>query len=497
MGTTCCKSVKREEYELPDELPKIGKLYDRGSILTINPSYFILEKSKSLKRDYTFKDKLGQGAYGVVYKVIHNATGQARAIKWISRSQVTEDAEKKFIYEINILKCLDYPGIMKIYGFAADTNGFSIISEFLPGGELFDAITNRKCFTEADAAYVMKQLLAAISYCHSKNIIHRDLKPENVLIDSISDNKLNVKIIDFGTALICKPNTMVTEKVGTIYYIAPEVLKGNYTSKCDVWSLGIIMYILLSGYPPFNGETDQEILEAIDKGTLVFPSQSWDGVSADAKDLICRMLSYDPEKRITAGEAFQHNWFQICCSNKLDLVQGEKVLLSLKNFNAKSKLQKAAMMFIATQLMSKQERDQLRGVFVALDKNGDGKLTRSELVSGYSRIFRSDSLATREVDEMLKVVDMNDNGEIDYSEFLIAAANKKKLLTLQNVKEAFEAFDLNGNGYISHDELKEVLGPGKKIDEKVWTEIIKEVDTNGDGKISYAEFEGMMMKHLS
>lgn len=159
---------------------------------------------------------------------------------------------------------------MKIYEFATDPKGYCIVSEFITGGELFDELVKTGQFNEKDAAIIMRQLLSAITYCHSKNIAHRDLKPENILIDPYEGNPLNVKIIDFGTALICPPNSNINGVTGTPYYIAPEVLLRRYTPKCDVWSLGVIMYILLSGMPPFNGETDDDIMENIKKGKFSF-----------------------------------------------------------------------------------------------------------------------------------------------------------------------------------------------------------------------------------
>eukprot|EP00826_Nyctotherus_ovalis_P041211 TRINITY_DN4122_c0_g2_i4.p2 TRINITY_DN4122_c0_g2~~TRINITY_DN4122_c0_g2_i4.p2 ORF type:complete len:228 (-),score=72.53 TRINITY_DN4122_c0_g2_i4:666-1349(-) len=190
-------------------------------------------------------------------------------------------------------------------------------SRFITGGELFDEIIKRKYMSESDAAHIVKQLLSAVTYCHSRGVVHRDLKPENVLIDSIgADGKINVKVIDFGAALFVPPSVKMVERLGTPYYIAPEVLNGNYNEKCDIWSIGVILYILLSGHPPFNGENDEEIMRAVKQGKYHFKSilpitegPTWSNVSDAAKDLIRQMLAYDPEKRITAEQAYKHKWF--------------------------------------------------------------------------------------------------------------------------------------------------------------------------------------------
>ena len=467
-----------------------------ASMTPITPSRFVKENSENLESDYEIQQVLGNGAFGVVYKAIHKKSTELRAIKHIIRAKAKTNIEEKLRHEIDILKHLDHPSIMKIYEFSANRKGYFIVSEYISGGELFDEIAKKKHFSEEDAAYIMRQLIGAISYCHSRNIIHRDLKPENILINSIEDDKINVKIIDFGNALICSPDKTVSERVGTIYYVAPEILKGQYTSKCDIWSLGVIMYVLLSGQAPFNGKSDKKIFAAILKGDINFSSKIWKGVSNEAKDLIRQMLTYDQDKRITAIEAYNHSWLQICKPQKLDPEQAKEALQNFKSFNAQTKLQRAAMMFIVTQLMTKQERDKLQNIFMALDKDGDGKLTHDEMADGYTSFFSNELLASKELEELIKGLGINKDRKINYSEFLLAAANKKKLLTLKNIQEAFAVFDIDNCGYIAPEELKVVLGPGKKYDEKIWKQIVAEVDTNGVGKISYEVFESLLMKYV-
>ncbi len=162
---------------------------------------------------------------------------------------------------------------MKIFEFASDQTYYYIVSEYIPGGELFDEIIRRKYLSEEDGAYVIKQVLSAVTYCHAKGVVHRDLKPENILIDSVSsEGKINVKVIDFGTALFFRSETKLRETLGTPYYIAPEVLLDTYNEKCDVWSIGVILFVLLSGTAPFNGVGDDDILESVKRGAFAFKS---------------------------------------------------------------------------------------------------------------------------------------------------------------------------------------------------------------------------------
>lgn len=508
MGIVACCSITTTDesggYPEPNRSPLSPysgiprSLASRANGFTpITPSRFVRDTSETLENAYDIVKTLGTGAFGVVYKAVHKVSGELRAIKHIARTNTRNLSEDKLLHEIDILKHLDHPNIMKIFEFAANKKGYFIISEYIAGGELFDEIAQRKKFSEVDAAYIMRQLLGAISYCHSRNVIHRDLKPENILINSIEDDKINVKIIDFGNALVSPPDKIICEKVGTVYYVAPEILMGNYTSTCDIWSLGVIMYVLLSGKAPFNGRADKDILNSVVKGKFGFPSLLWDSISQEAKDLVKKMLTYEPSARITAIEAYNHPWLKICKPSNFDPLLTKEALINFRSFNAQTRLQRAAMMFIATQLMTKQERDKLQGIFLALDKDGDGKLTHREIANGYVSFFKDKLSAEKEVKDLLKDLSINGDKKINYSEFLLAAANKEKLLTLKNIKEAFSAFDIDKCGYIAPEELKTVLGPGKKYDEKVWKELVAEVDTKGVGKISYEVFENLLMKYVA
>ena len=198
---------------------------------------------------------LGSGAFGEVRVCGHRENGAQRAVKVLRKSHMDEDEKRMFFNEINILKDLDHPNILKMYEFFEDDKRYYIVTDICKGGELFDEIVARGKFTEKDASVLMKQVLGCINYCHTNNIVHRDLKPENILLES---NKAfdQIKIIDFGTSLVIQDGEKLDEKLGTPYYIAPEVLAKNYGSKCDIWSCGVITYIILSGIPPFNGASD-------------------------------------------------------------------------------------------------------------------------------------------------------------------------------------------------------------------------------------------------
>ena len=404
-----------------------------------------------------------------------------------------EDEKKMLFNEINNLKDLDHPNILKMYEFFEDEKRYYIVTDICKGGELFDEIVARGKFSEKDAALLMKQVLSCINYCHSNKIVHRDLKPENILLEQNKEFD-QIKIIDFGTSLVFDENKKLDEKLGTPYYIAPEVLAKNYGPKCDIWSCGVITYITLSGIPPFNGASDQEIMKKVKSGKFSFADPVWATMSADAKDFITQLLTLDDKKRPSAEEALKHPW--IAEANKLanQSVSGDiamNALTNLQSFNADSKLKQATYAFNASQLLNKQEKEQIDKVFRAMDINGDGKLSKDEIQQGFAQYFGR-SLDDKEVDEMFEKVDADGSGAIDYSEFVVATMNEKNMLSNNKLQTAFKMFDKDGGGSISTDEIKQVLSFGQNLDEKVIAEVIKQVDANGDGEISFEEFAEMM-----
>lgn len=279
---------------------------DKFKDLTIKKSNFISFKKGSISKEYTFGKSLGSGSFGTVREAIHKITGNVRAVKILKKSE--QDEEKLFL-EVDILARLSHPNIMQIYEFYDDNTNFYIVSEYCPGGELFDCITEKGVFTEKEACFLMKQILSGICYSHENKVVHRDLKPENILLDDKSDNPI-LKLIDWGGARYFLKHKKMNRINGTPYYIAPEVLAESYDEKCDVWSCGVILYILLCGYPPFNGESDSDIMMSVRKGKYDFPVEEWATVSKDAKDLVNKMLTYDPKKRFSAKDCLSHSWIE-------------------------------------------------------------------------------------------------------------------------------------------------------------------------------------------
>lgn len=459
--------------------------------IKISKGNFVNFKKGMIENDYIIGEECGSGAFATVRKVKSKVTGQIRALKIIKKSK-NQDSARMYL-EVEILKKLIHPNIMQIFEFYEDKKNFYIITEICEGGELFDQIVQKGSFTEDEAAKVVKQILSAVNYIHSNNIVHRDLKPENILLDTAKNNI--IKIIDWGTARFFEKNKKMNKVSGTPYYIAPEVLFEKYDEKCDVWSVGIIMYILLCGYPPFNGDNDNEILNKIKIGKFVFPAEEWSGVSEEAKDLINCMLRFNPSERLSAADCLKHAWFQDHVTKKVDATLSTRCLENMKKFHAERKLQQAALTYIVNHLLTKEEKNELLELFQSFDKNGDGVLSKEEIYEGYKATL-GELEAQREVERIMGEIDIDKSGTIDYNEFLIAATNRQSVLNKEKLEQTFKMFDKDGNGSISLDEIRSILG-NSFTDQKSLEAIIKECDTNGDGEISMTEFKEMMNKLLN
>lgn len=478
----------------------------RPSLSAIEPGMFIQQQKGSLGERYHRERRLGSGAYGEVWLCRDRQTNAERAVKFIKKASVTITPGATFLEEVQVVKSLDHPNIMKLYEIFGDKKYYYLVMEVYRGGELFDEIITRQKFSECDAAEVMKQVLSGVSYLHKHHIVHRDLKPENLLLESKSKDAL-IKIVDFGLSATFDPAKKMKDRLGTAYYIAPEVLRKKYDEKCDVWSLGVILFILLCGYPPFGGSSDQEILKRVEKGKFTFDPQDWANISSEVKDLIKAMLEYDPTKRISATDALQHPWVRNYADDKtkkdkLDAPLLFNALTNMKKFHASQKLASAALLFMGSKLTTQEETKELTAIFSNLDTNHDGQLDRSELIAGYSQLMKlkddgESSVAMsleaiqEEVDKILDSVDFDKNGYIEYSEFVTVAMDKQVLLSKGRLRAAFNMFDVDGSGSIAAEELRRIL---KDVDDSQWHDIMKEVDQNGDGEVDFEEFVAMMQK---
>lgn len=458
------------------------KALEKKTSVRFNKQFFVGKTEGEITKFYDVVKQLGKGSYGRVYQVKNKTTGEFRACKQLSKSNINN--LEKFNREIEILIKTDHPNIIKLYEVFEDSRFLYLIMEECTGGELFDRILDHiqkgKMYSEKDAANIFKQLMSAIAYCHSNQICHRDLKPENMLYSTKEDNSL-IKVIDFGLSRIVTEKQMKT-KVGTAYYVSPEVLNGNYDDRCDIWSAGVILYILLSGEPPFNGPNDNEIYRKICKMHFEFPKEKWCKISKDAIDLIKKMLT--PEaKRLTAQEVLEHPWFK-----KVETqpeIQLDFNTDKFKNYIHMNHLKKIVLTYIATRLKDNEVKH-LRETFEAFDKNSDGSITLEELREGLTKMGGDIS----NVDEIFKSMDTDKSGKIDYTEWLAATLDEKSYLKEARLFEVFKAFDKDESGKISKEELMKLLQV--EDDPERINKIMEDIDKNKDGYIDYNEFLDMM-----
>ncbi|KAM3140347.1 hypothetical protein pb186bvf_007507 [Paramecium bursaria] len=291
-------------------------------------------KTSNIKDAYKFDKVLGEGSYAVVRKGIRKQDNQEFAIKIIEKASLESDDHLAIQSEVEIMSQIDHPNIVKLYEVYDEKTKLNLVLELMTGGELFDRIVEKETYNEKEAADVIRPIVDAIRYCHSMGVVHRDLKPENLLYTS-PEPDATIKISDFGVAKVISDDLMITA-CGTPGYVAPEILIGSgYDLAVDYWSIGVILYVLLCGYPPFYEESNEKLFELIKKGKVDFSGQEWKKISNEAKDLIQRLLEVDPGKRYKADQIIKHPWITGEKASTKDL---SEVTEKLREFNARRKL---------------------------------------------------------------------------------------------------------------------------------------------------------------
>ncbi|XP_071975311.1 calcium/calmodulin-dependent protein kinase type II subunit delta isoform X4 [Engystomops pustulosus] len=293
--------------------------------------------------EYQLFEELGKGAFSVVKRCMKITTGQEYAAKIINTKKLSARDHQKLEREARICRLLKHPNIVRLHDSISEEGYHYLVFDLVTGGELFEDIVAREYYSEADASHCIQQILEAVLHCHQMGVVHRDLKPENLLLASKSKGAA-VKLADFGLAIEVQGDQQAWFGfAGTPGYLSPEVLrKDPYGKPVDMWACGVILYILLVGYPPFWDEDQHRLYQQIKAGAYDFPSPEWDTVTPEAKDLINKMLTINPAKRITASEALKHPW--ICQrSTVASMMHRQETVDCLKKFNARRKLKGAIL----------------------------------------------------------------------------------------------------------------------------------------------------------
>ncbi|KAJ6707649.1 SERINE/THREONINE-PROTEIN KINASE [Salix viminalis] len=474
--------------------------------ISSRPKWVLPSKTQNLRDHYNIGRKLGQGQFGTTFLCTNKTSGKEYACKSIPKRKLLCKEDYEDVWrEIQIMHHLsEHPHVVRISGAYEDIACVHLVMELCEGGELFDRIVKKGHYSEREAAKLIKTIVGVVEACHSLGVMHRDLKPENFLFHSVEEDA-PLKATDFGLSVFYKPELLAVhtsplfsqshssetffDVVGSPYYVAPEVLCKHYGPEADVWSVGIILYILLSGVPPFWAETEKGIFKQILQGKLDFASEPWPSISGSAKDLIRKMLERNPKKRITAHEVLCHPWIvddRIAPDKPLD----SAVLSRLKQFSAMNKLKKMALHVIAERL-SEEEIGGLKELFKMIDTDNSGSITFDELKEGLKRV--GSELMESEIKDLMDAADIDNSGTIDYGEFLAATVHLNKLEREENLASAFSFFDKDGSGYITIDELQQACKQFG-LSELHLDEMIKEIDQDNDGQIDYGEFAAMMRR---
>lgn len=317
------------------------------------------QSSNNFRENYKLGAVLGKGAFSEVKEGTSLKDKKSYAIKIVTKKKLTPEDETALKDEIDILTNLDHKHIIRLYEVFDEDAYYYLVTERMMGGELFDRIVAKAYYNEKEARDTCKIIFEAMAYIHKKHIAHRDLKPENLLLMSEHSDS-DIKLADFGFAKKAVDEECLTTQCGTPGYVSPEILEGvRYGTKADMWSLGVIVYILLGGYPPFIEENQRELFRKIRRGQYEFHDEYWGGVSKDAKDLISSLLSVDPKQRLTSEEALRHRWI---CGDDAELEKFDLGvnLAELRKFNAKRKFKAAAIAVIAQNKITSLGKDFLQ-----------------------------------------------------------------------------------------------------------------------------------------
>jgi calcium-dependent protein kinase len=504
--------------------------------LKVKINDLILEHQTSPWNHYKEIVVLGSGTYGTVKKVclIKNPS-TIRAMKIISKEYIIKGVNhSKLIDEIKILKKLDHPNIMKIYEFFFDDKNFYIISDFCDQGDLLGKLEKLGTMNEIVVKFLMEQIFNAVAYLHSKKVLHGDIKLENILLyTATSKNKgrrftsinldinemidlrkelnrsksvtkrsknyindmLNyeIKLIDFGCSKYFvnkNRHRQLRGIIGSTLYCSPEVVDDLYDELSDEWSCGVLMYILLSGEPPFQGETEDEIFKQIKKCNYSFKSGAFKEVSYNCKNLIKRLLEPNKKKRIKASEALRHPFFTEFFNPSKAMTENKDLSILKKLINHKkstSKFHEATYAFICNNFISIDEEKKLREVFRYIDKDGKNALSKLNLKECLKEI--NINLSDEELELVFKILDANQSNAIEYQEFLRATCDKNSLLTEENLKNTFLVLSQGkGKEFINGNDIKKFIFHDLNIEDNILNEYLEQFGMKNGEKMDFKQF---------
>ena len=575
------------------------------SELPITSKYAIIRKDCSPLEDYDIISRLGEGTYGKVFKVRNKTSKIIRAMKQISKYNMSDIGQNKIMEEIEILKKLNHIYIIKLYEYYVTKDFIYLINELSNEGDLQSKFSKIKIFPESIAKIIMFQIFKALQYLNEKSIIHGDLKLENILVvsynnnDNINETKNNkktdgfieaikhdmkiineelntlpktntfnkfdqkyinnfnknlkefkqkqninsygtnikfpnnfhaiskqenkikeginknkeksnkpniihinsrkfhiynygIKLIDFGCSKIfTRTRKYFNDIVGTLVYCSPEVLLGDYDKSCDIWSCGVILYYLLSGYFPFYGQTEDGITNKIIESKFEFDIKEFNNISEEAKDLIKKCLKKDKNKRITVQQALEHPFFDEIKNVTTFTEEEKEILKKLKKLGKHSKFYQLVLTYFSYNFSDNKLLKELNQLFNKLDKKTDYKITKNELYKAFKEA--NIEITIKEIENIINSMDFDANGDIDYEEFIRMCIPQEKLFTENNLRKAFRMFDSENKGVITPLKIIDFIESYKAIPEELKSHIKKEIIDFAEDIMDYDDFKAFML----
>ena len=462
---------------------------------SLRSSSYILDKfsiQKDFRKKYEYQALIGSGAFGKVRLYLDRDSRSFKyAIKTIKKNIFKKHSIDSIKREVDILRSMDHPNIVKYFETYEDECYLHIVMEYIAGDNLFRVLTDQKGFkfTERTISKIMTCLLKAVLFLHHNGIIHRDIKPENIVFVE-PDNFKALKLIDFGLS-IQQNAKKDNRRVGTPYYMSPEMVRGNFNYASDVWSIGVILFIMVTGKQPFRGKSKEEVFDKIKKGAYDKNILNKAKCSKEVKDLIKKMLVTEHSKRITVESALDHIWFKQFEKNKnINLVVDQEIIDSLKQFQYQNIFQKEIRFYLA-KLCSDKEIIKLKNAFLAIDKDNSGEIEYEEIPKIFSEL--NIKASDTELKNIFSSMDFHCDGKVNYSEFLAATISTINFNKEEKLWSAFKYFDTTDSGYITLDSVMDALNnSGVIIDEEGLKKTFNELQKK-EKKINFNEFKAIAL----
>lgn len=471
--------------------------------------------------EYELGKRLGAGTFGTVFEATRKSTGELFAVKRMPKRFASPGVlERYFVRRIrNEVDICNHLGrslnVAYLYAAYEDDKNVDLVMELCTGGELWDAIKVRGgAYSERDAARLVGEVLRTVAQCHSAGVLMRDVKPENFLFASPHPDA-PLKAIDFGISVFCNPDQEVDMRAGTPIYIAPDVLRCRYSHPADMWSVGIVAYMLLTGRLPFTGEEGDEVAElymskhvynnkdvfrAVLYADLDFESSPWDVISPEARELVSSLLHREADKRPTAEEALRHPWLTAIGSSSA-VPLGDSIVQRLQRYGTYGRLKQAALRKVAHAALAHYSQpglpEALQAAFAAMDRQGTGRIAlddlRAELRSGHF------NLTDAEADQLVAQVDIDEDGGVDWEEWVAAMMEWRAVRDSTEwdalVTEAFRTMDRDSDAALGVDDLTALLCGDEECDPDIVEAALREADADHDRTVSLDEFRMLLGSH--